>query len=216
MCVRAARQQDKKDRKRERDEGDPTAATGGSVSADDSEGSKRTKTSAGGGAAPPSSRPSPPDARNAAPRRAPPPPRAAPPPPSRSQAPSQRARSPPLVVAPPVSTRPSAPLGAPPVIPLSVVVGRGFVVEPHPPPLTAALIGRRVAMKGVGHRGESWCWGIIKQFYKPPTREGWNVEVGWGGGSNELRDCRLHHDTYCAEPEDQAELPDAWVILRKV
>lgn len=102
------------------------------------------------------------------------------------------------------------------VVPLAGCVPKGYAVEPVAPELSSALIGRRVAMKGVGNRGESWCWGVVKQFYKPPTEEGWNVEVAWGGGQRELRDCRLHPDFYSTDPAEHPDMTEAWVLLEKI
>ena len=102
-----------------------------------------------------------------------------------------------------------------PVIPLAGCVPKGWVVVPEAPELSPALIGCRVAMKGVGNRGESWCWGIVKQYYKQTTEEGWNVEVAWGGGQKELRDCRLHPDFYSTDPAEHPDMTEAWVLLEK-
>lgn len=117
--------------------------------------------------------------------------------------PAPRARSPPAYTAPQLVT-------------LAACVPKGYAVEPTAPPLSAQLINRRVAMKGVGNRGESWCWGVIKQFYKPPTEEGWNFEVAWGGGYKELRDCRLHPDFYSTDPAEHPDMTEAWVLLEKL
>lgn len=103
-----------------------------------------------------------------------------------------------------------------PRISLQQAMPRGFVIEPHCPVLDSKLCSKRVVMRGVGGRGPSWCWGIIKRFFKSPEPPGYfNYEIAWGGGSAEIRDARLSPIEYGSTLELQEEMPAAWVLLRK-
>ena len=94
--------------------------------------------------------------------------------------------------------------------------GTGFKLEAKCPKIDDKLKGKRIIMKGVGDRGDSYCWGIVREVFRRPTLEGFNVEVAWGGGSSELRDAILLAETYVGvDAEKQESEVHGWAVLRK-
>jgi hypothetical protein len=94
--------------------------------------------------------------------------------------------------------------------------GTGYKLEAKCPKIDGTLVKKYIIMKGVGERGASYHWGIVKQFFKTPSKEGFNVEVAWGGGNKELRDAILMADTYVGtDAEKQESEEHGWAVLRK-
>ena len=91
--------------------------------------------------------------------------------------------------------------------------GGGWAVVADPPlALGPHLLGRRLAMKGVGARGESWCWGRITQWLPPGSP--YHAEVAWGGRQTELRDTRLELPMYCASAQLALDIGSSgWCLL---
>lgn len=92
--------------------------------------------------------------------------------------------------------------------------GDGWAVVSDPPSSVGPeLVGRRVVMKGVGSRGESWCWGRITQWLPPGSP--FVAEVAWGGGQRELRDTRLEPSMYCATAQLALDIGSSgWCLLQ--
>jgi hypothetical protein len=93
--------------------------------------------------------------------------------------------------------------------------GRGYKLVPTCPKIDSSLKGQVIVMRGVGDRGENYWWGKVREFHKKPS-EGFNVEVGWGGGINEIRDACLLAAEYVGDNKDQQEsMENGWALLRK-
>jgi len=94
--------------------------------------------------------------------------------------------------------------------------GPGYKLVPKCPKIDSSLKGQVIVMRGVGDRGENYWWGKVRMFFKKPSEEGFNVEVGWGGGSNEIRDARLLAAEYVGDNKDlQESVENGWALLRK-
>ena len=132
-------------------------------------------------------------------------------------------------VAPAAPPRPAAPVSAVPAPPPALVApkamnaaaavrgaGTGFKLEAKCPKIDGSLVSKRIIMKGVGDRGDSYHWGVVKQVFKRPTPEGYNVEVAWGGGTKELRDAILLAEAYVGiDAGKQESEVHGWAVLRK-
>jgi len=229
------RERRREERKRKREgAAEATGATGVSDAAGSGEAAGVTSSRPAAAVAPvpapalasPQAQPPPAKKRRAEPPRPLPKPKLKPavpkrPPVAQAAPPAPKASTPPPPLRPATAAPPRvAPAPAPAVsevrVSLQLAVPKGFAVEARCPAITPQLVGKRVVMRGVGFRGPNYCWGILKQVFKTPTAEGYNVEVAWGGGNSELRDARLRASSYAPDAASQEEVDDAWVLLRKI